>query len=85
MTYKPEVSNEIDELLSLARKERDFAIRVRMLLDSGTPLTCADIDGLTTESAGDRVLTYHLSDPMRACFETFKAKNVDVIDMPVGD
>ena len=84
MNYNPRISDEVDELLSLVRNDEDFAKRVRVLLDSGTPLTCADIDGLATDSAGNRVLTYHLSDPLKVLLATFRAKNVNAIDMPVG-
>jgi hypothetical protein len=83
--YIPQVSSEIDELISLVRTERDFAVSVRMLLDSGTPLTCADVDGFFAKLTGDRVLTYHLSDPVKALLATFKAKNVNAIDIPVGN
>ncbi len=82
MNYQPKISAEVDELFS-ACDDVDFAKSVRVLLDSGLPLTTADVDGLTTDSAGNRILTYHLSDPLKVLLTTFKAMNVDAIDMPV--
>ena len=84
MDYIPKVSRDLDELMSLVRVDKNFAKCVRVLLDSGTPLTCADVDGLATNPAGDRVLTYHLSDPLKVLLATVRTENIDTINVPVG-
>ena len=84
MIYVPRVSGELDKLMSLVRVDKNFAKRVRMLLDGGTPLTCADVDVLTTDTAGNRVITYHLSDPLRVLLATFRAEDVNSIHVPMG-
>ena len=85
MEIIPVVSSEVEEIASLADSDRDLAKRITVLLDSGTPLTCADVDGITTDSAGNRILTYHLSDPLKVLLATARAENINSVDVPMGN
>ena len=81
MKFVPSVSQEVDELFSLACNDVDLAKSIREILDSRAPLVLADVDSCSTNSTGDRVFTYHLSDPVLLI--TARAKNLDTVDVPV--
>jgi len=83
MKIIPIVSSEVGEIASLANSNSDLAKRITVLLDSGTPLTCADVDGSITDSAGNRILTYHLSDPLKVLLVAARAENINTVDVPM--
>ena len=83
MKIIPVVSREVEEIAALANSDSDLAKRITMLLDSGTPLTTADVDGIITDSTGNRILTYHLSDPLKVLLATARAENINSVDMPM--
>ncbi len=85
MNYKPKLSNEVNELFSLARVDVDLTKSVCEILDRGTPLVRADVDSCPTNSTADRVFTYHLSEPMKVLLATARARYVDPVYVPVGD
>jgi len=79
----PNMSTEVDELVSLARNNVDLAKGICEILDQGTPFVCTDIDVLPAVSTGDRVFTYHLSDPLKVLLAAAKAGKIDAINVPV--
>jgi len=84
MSYVPRISDEVRELISLARNNKNLAKRVTEFLEDGLPFVRADVDGLSTSSTGDRVLTYHLPDELKVLVATAKAGKLDAIDIPAG-
>ncbi len=85
MNYIPRISNEFDELISLARDDIDLANAVRDLLESGLPIVRADVDNLTTSPTGDRVFTYHLPDELKVLVAAARARKFDPVDIPARE
>lgn len=67
----PELDEDIDELVALARENREFATAVLELLKHGLPLLVADTDSLTTTPTGARAFTFQLPDRLKDLMATF--------------
>ena len=85
MNYIPRISNEFDELISLARDDIDLANAVRDFLESGLPIVRADIDNCSASPTGDRVFTYHLPDHLQVLVAAARARKFDPVDVPARE
>ncbi len=85
MKLSPVISKEVDELVSLARNDVNLAKSLCDILESGTPFVCTDVDRFPADPTGDRIFTYQLSDPLKILLATVRARNLDAVNVPVGN
>ena len=82
MNLVPQISNEFDELMSLARHDVELANAVTDLLEGGLPFVVADVDNLSTSPTGDRVFTYHLPEQLKVLVAAARARKVEAVNVP---
>ena len=82
MSYVPQISSELDEFMSLAREDIDFAYAVRDFLERDLPVLRADIDSFSASPTGDRVVTYHLPEHLKILVAAARARKFDTVDVP---
>lgn len=84
MKLIPKVSPEFNELLALARDDKNLANAVRDHLEAGLPFVVADVDNITTSPTGDRVFTYQLPERLLVLIAAARTRKRDAMGSSIG-